>query len=126
MKENMKSPLFIKAKCAIYSLTITESQRIQMEQFLSEMEQKQKKYRYNLLGLIGILLHKGINRKHAYFCSEFVATTLKQGGILVKGKSVHLVRPFDFAECRDFKLVYQGPLQIYLSQVQLNQFPMAS
>lgn len=43
MKENMKSPLFIKAKCAIYSLTITESQRIQMEQFLSEMEQKQKK-----------------------------------------------------------------------------------
>lgn len=116
VKENMRGILFKKAACAVYSLDITESQFQRIKEFLLDVEYEKEKYRYNLLGLIYVLFHKECDRKYAYFCSEFVATALSRGGIMINNKSVHLTRPSDFAECSDLELVYEGPLSAYLLQ----------
>lgn len=119
VKEDMEGFLFRRASCAIYSLDITENQFERIQDFLQEVEREQEKYRYNLLGLIYVFFNKELHREYAYFCSEFVATALNKGGITIQDKSVHLMTPSDFAECEDFQLVYQGPLQAYLLKTRI-------
>ena len=125
VQEDMEGILFRRASCAIYSLEITEDQFERMKEFLLEVEKEKEKYRYNLLGLFYVLFNKERNRDYAYFCSEFVATMLDRGGVPLPKKSAHLVRPYDFAECGQFELVFQGPLQAYLSKTRTPAVHMA-
>ncbi|MGX6444519.1 hypothetical protein ACWM35_15025 [Neobacillus sp. K501] len=115
VREEMKGKLFNKATCAIYSCSVSEFEFEQMQQFVQQIEQQQQNYKYNFIGLFGVLLNKKINRKRAFFCSEFVTTVLNNGGISIKNKPACLVKPGDFMDCHDFRLVYQGQLSSYIS-----------
>ncbi|WP_251525495.1 hypothetical protein [Metabacillus litoralis] len=112
----MNGKLFKRAKCAIYSRTFSELEYKQMNQFVQRIENQQQNYKYNLIGLFGILLNREITRDNAFFCSEFVATTLNNGGISIKSKPASLVKPNDLTECDGFRLVYEGQLSTYLSK----------
>lgn len=110
VRENVKCGLFKNANCKIYSCEITEEQYFKMRNFIQDIEKKQHHYRYNLLGLIGFAFNKPINREHAYFCSEFVATVLQEGEVLESQRSPSLVAPHDLQNVSFFKLTYQGRL----------------
>lgn len=112
----MNGKLFKRAKCAIYSRTFSEFEYKQMNQFVQRVENQQQNYKYNLIGLFGILLNRKMTRENAFFCSEFVATILNNGGISIKSKPASLVKPNDLTECDGFHLVYEGQLSSYLSQ----------
>ena len=116
VKENMNGKLFRRANCAIYSRTFSEFEYKQMNQFVQQVENEQQNYKYNLIGLLGILLNRKMTRENAFFCSEFVATTLNNGGISIKSKPASLVKPNDLTECDGFRLVYEGQLSSYLSE----------
>jgi hypothetical protein len=116
VREDMKGKLFSEATCAIYSCSVSEFEYKQMQRFVHQIEQRQHNYKYNFIGLFGVLLNKKINRKRAFFCSEFVTTVLNSGGISIKNKPACLVKPGDFMDCCDFRLVYQGPLSSYIAQ----------
>ena len=112
----MNGKLFRRAKCAIYSRNFSEFEYKQMNQFVQRIENQQQNYKYNLVGLVGILLNRKMARENAFFCSEFVATILNNGGISIKSKPASLVKPNDLTECAGFRLVYEGQLSSYLSQ----------
>lgn len=116
VKENMNGKLFEQATCAIYSCSISESAYTQMLEVVQEMERQQQNYKYNFIGLFGVLFNKRINRENAYFCSEFVATILNRGGISCKNKPACLVKPNDLIESENVRFVYEGKLQSYLLQ----------
>lgn len=116
VKEDMKGKLFTEATCAIYSCSVSEFEYKKMQKFVQQIEKQQQNYKYNFIGLFGVLLNKKINRKKAFFCSEFVTTILNIGGISIKNKPACLVKPGDFMDCNDFHLVYQGSLSTYISQ----------
>lgn len=116
VKEDMKGKLFTEATCAIYSCSVSEFEYGQMKRFVQQIEQQQQNYKYNFIGLFGVLLNKKINRKRAFFCSEFVTTVLNCGGISIKNRPACLVKPGDFMDFKDFRLVYQGKLSSYISQ----------
>ena len=116
VKESMNGKLFKRAKCAIYSRTFSEFEYKQMKQFVQRVENQQQNYKYNLIGLFGILLNREITRDNAFFCSEFVANALNNGGISIKSKPAGLVKPNDLIECDGFRLVYKGELCTYLSK----------
>jgi hypothetical protein len=122
IKENTQTGLFKQAKCAIYSCTITEDQFQKMNDFIREIEEQNHNYRYNLLGLFAIALNKNIQRKRAFFCSQFVATVLQKSEIIDFRKPISLVTPNDLHESPLFQLVYQGNLVNYLygSKIQLD------
>jgi hypothetical protein len=79
VREDIHSVLFKQAYCAIYSLTITNHEYQKMYQYIQEIAAKKEHYRYNFIGLFGVLFKKPIKRKNAFFCSQFVASVLKQG-----------------------------------------------
>ena len=84
-----------------------------MNHYIKEIETQKEEYRYNLLGLFGFIFNKPIKRKKAFFCSQFVATVLKECNIIDFGKSPSLVAPNDLQKVLKFKFVYEGELKAY-------------
>ncbi|WP_234978353.1 hypothetical protein [Bacillus tuaregi] len=113
VKEDMHGKLFKNAACAIYSCSVSECEYQQMRQLVEQIEQHQKKYKYNFIGLFGVLINKKLRTRKAFFCSEFVATILNAGGISINRKPCSLIKPNDFRECQEFQLLFQGKLKKY-------------
>jgi hypothetical protein len=113
VKEDVKAGLFIQADCAIYSITVTEEQIQKMNHYLQEIEAQKKHYRYNFLGLFGVLFNKSIKRKNAFFCSQFVAFLLKESNIIDFDKPPSLITPHDLQNSSKFQFVYEGKLKNY-------------
>lgn len=113
VKENFNLPLFLHSNIAIYQLKVTEQEYQQLSEKLLLMEAQQDLYRYNFLGLFGVVLNIEFRRNNAFFCSQFVATLLKECGIYHNEKPAGLIRPQDLRNWHELKLFYQGELSEY-------------
>lgn len=116
IKEDMTSDFFYQAGCVIYSFTATDDQWQTMNRYLKNIEAQKEDYRYNCLGLIGFIVNRPINRKKAFFCSQFVASILKECNIVDFGKPLSLIAPDDLQNLSDLQLVYQGELRDYYAK----------
>lgn len=117
VKEKIAEGLFKKASCAIYSFTISDWEYEQMQKKVRQMEAEKELYKYNLLGLFAIIFNYQLNRKYAFFCSQFVATILNEKmGVLDKPAS--LCKPQDLMRMKDLQLIYQGKLHLYPNQAK--------
>jgi hypothetical protein len=123
VEENIRGGIFRNADCAIYCVTITEKQFQTMIGKISEMEEHKEDYRYNLIGLIAVMLNMEIDRKNAFFCSHFVATILEESGIDIKNhKPLSLVTPDDIKESSSLELIYEGKLSSYITNYHQNYY----
>ncbi|NMA94492.1 MAG: hypothetical protein GX974_00450 [Clostridiales bacterium] len=104
---------FPQTSCALYSLTIDEYEYIRLKEELYNFVANSTMYRYNFLGLFGIMIGIPIQRSHKYFCSQFVATLLVNCGVDLFHKSPALVSPMDFRKCSKLNLIYEGNLRAY-------------
>lgn len=118
VKEDIQSILFQRATCAVYSLTVTRVQYQQMKCFIKEMYVQRENYRYHLLGLLGVVLNRPLEKENAFFCSQFVATVFKECGICQFEKEVALVKPADLPVAGAFQLIYTGKLANYTNGIQ--------
>lgn len=71
--------------------------------------------------MIKVLFNKQIHRKNAYFCTQFVASILKESGVELSSKPSCLVTPADLEQAPILKKVYQGYLQSYLNSTHTTQ-----
>lgn len=104
---------FPKTQCALYSLTINRQQYDRLRTELNKFLTNRARYGYNFLGLLGVILGIPIQRSDKYFCSQFVATLLRDSGIYSFEKPTALVSPVDFRKCKKLTLVYKGELKAY-------------
>ncbi|MTI67874.1 MAG: hypothetical protein FH753_14910 [Firmicutes bacterium] len=104
---------FQDTESVIYSLKITEKQYVNLYNCINDFKKDSNRYRYNLLGLIGVTLNRPINRKYHYFCSQFVSSILKKSGVSLFNKPIGLVTPGDFQECLELKPIYSGKLNSF-------------
>ncbi|WP_071394633.1 hypothetical protein [Bacillus tuaregi] len=121
VKEDVKQGLFKQAKCAVYSLTVTEEQIQIMKDYIEEIKGQKESYRYNFLGLLGFILNKPIKRNKAFFCSQFVASVLKRSNTLDFEKPLSLIAPYDLQEVPELRLVYEGKLKAYHQRREGNE-----
>ncbi|WP_188455973.1 hypothetical protein [Virgibacillus oceani] len=112
IQEKIDMGLFEKAVCKIYSCTVTESEFEQMRNKVRQIELKKDMYKYNLFGLFAIIFNLNLSRKNAFFCSQFVATILKEKRGLLN-KSPNLIKPGDLMKLKQLRLIYQGNLSLY-------------
>jgi hypothetical protein len=123
VEENIRGGIFRNADCAIYCITITEKQFQTLIGKINEMEEHKEDYRYNLIGLIAVMLNMEFDRKNAFFCSHFVATILKESGIDIKNqKPLSLVTPDDIKESASLELIYEGKLSSYITDSTDNYY----
>jgi hypothetical protein len=114
VKEDVRTGIFKQADCAIFSIAVTEGQIRKMKHYLQDIESRKKQYRYNFLGLFGVMLNKPLNRKNAFFCSQFVAYVLKESSIMDFEKPLALIAPHDLQCVTTVQFVYEGKLKEYL------------
>lgn len=118
VKEDMTSEMFGKATCALYCCTVDRDTYEQIRKQIQEFEKNKHRYKYNLIGLFGILCNKRIDRKHAFFCTQFVATVLEASGISVSSKPSSLVTPHDLEQAKALQQLYRGSLFHYMSELK--------
>jgi hypothetical protein len=110
VKEDIRSGIFRNATCLLYRCTVSEVDYDRMRKYVQTFEENPDLYKYNLLGLFGILLNKEISRKHAFFCSEFVASVFLENGVNIVEKPSVFTRPSDFSTSGALQLVYFGKM----------------
>ncbi|RDW22344.1 hypothetical protein CWR48_01155 [Oceanobacillus arenosus] len=113
VKEDIHSEFFKKSQSAIYRYQLSEAEYQSIIRNIEEIEARKHDYKYNFIGLFGILLQIEIKRKNAFFCSQFVATVLKDLEKFQFGKPASLTTPTDLRMIEGMQLVYQGRLEDY-------------
>jgi hypothetical protein len=100
-------------RCALLRMQISKQQRANAVQIVQLFQKEKQAYRYNLIGLLGVLMNLDIETKNSYFCSQFVAETLRNIGLSLWEQPSTLVTPNDFLHHPAFETVYEGFLYDY-------------
>ncbi|GKU76336.1 hypothetical protein [Paenibacillus sp. L3-i20] len=104
---------FPNTRCALLRYEVTREERRAIQAAIGRFDCDKERYSYNLVGLIGILLNRDLKIENSYFCSQFVAEALREGGIELWDRSSALVTPNDFLQNDSFETIYEGWLFDY-------------
>lgn len=113
VKEDIRSDFLKDANCAVYKYHIPEADCERVLLKIKEFEEQQDNYKYNFIGLIGVLLQIEINRENALFCSQFVATVLQETEAFQFTKPTCFMTPADIRNQAGLELIYRGKLGDY-------------
>lgn len=116
VQENISGELLRDADCAIYSFKVKVEEYEEIRRKIKEIEVSKSLYRYNFIGLLGILFNIEINRQHAFFCSQFVAYVTKDIESLQIDKPICFATPGDIRDREGMDLVYYGKLGAYRAE----------
>lgn len=122
LREGATAGLFTNATCAIYTCQVTEQEYSRMQEKIRQMERQKDLYKYNLIGLFGIAMNIKIEREHAFFCSQFVATIMNecQSSLRV---APYFAQPHHFEQHTSLKLKFKGNLQTYVCSKRNQEVP---
>ena len=109
-----------KTPCALYCVEVPTEVFENAQSEVEKMYEEQKKYKYNYLGLLLCWFGIAKVRKNRFFCSEFVAHTLKTTGALNIEKPPSLFRPVDFQGIQNLNLLYEGNIGGLRNKILIN------
>lgn len=113
VKEDMHNHLFQRAHCAVYKCSVTPEGYSAIRALIDEMELQHDQYTYNLSGLFGVVMNRGVERKNSFFCSQFIAELLKRGGVRISDKPASLIMPRDIFYSDELQFLYSGMMTGY-------------
>ncbi len=105
--------LFKNTKCKVYSLQVTKEQHEKVKETIEEFTNEKSLYRFNVVGLIGTMVNRPINREYHYFCSQFVGKALLDSGIYDFKKDIGLIKPIEFKNIPNLIPIFEGKLSDY-------------
>jgi hypothetical protein len=111
VEENLYDGVYKKFKssiCIIYKVKVTERQYEKLQNEIESFIYSKIHYRYNFIGLFGVLLNKPLKRENHYFCSQFVSEVLINSGIYSPNKIPELIKPIDLTSIENKELIYEG------------------
>jgi hypothetical protein len=99
---------FSGSECLIYRLKVTEEQYDTLEDEINRFLIEKGKYKYNFLGLFGVLFNKSVERRNYYFCTQFVSEVLIKTNIYSTVKNPALIRTDDLISIEEKEIIYEG------------------
>ena len=99
---------------------ITEDQKEKIMENQEQFKSEKASYRYNYLGILGVMCQRSVERRYNYFCSQFVSYVLRKAGISLIMKKPGLTCPRDFRMCDDLEIIYVGKLRNYRNYLKLH------
>lgn len=116
IEEDITSGVFgrdVDTVCRVCRLCVTETQYNKIRNIIEDFKKESSYYKYNYLGIVGVMCNKAVERKYNYFCSQFVYYVLENAGVEMFGKEPGLTRPEDFRQWDKLELIYEGKLIDY-------------
>ncbi|MCU6711790.1 hypothetical protein M6D81_24115 [Paenibacillus sp. J5C_2022] len=120
VREDVRNTFFEDSMCAIYRIRVGYNTYNSIRAEIQHFMRNQEKYRYNLIGMLGVVFNVEWERKNRYFCSQFVTTVFARSGVNLVSKSPLLVTPGDLQKTSVMELVYHGRLHAYAGCDQLS------
>lgn len=99
--------------CKVQRLWLTSVQYKKLLKVLNKFKKDTSFYKYNYLGIFGVMFGRPIERQYNYFCSQFVYYVLQKSGVSLFDKKPGLVKPEDFRVWDGFETIYEGKLNEY-------------
>lgn len=99
---------FPDCKCLIYRIKVSEEQYFSLQEQVNEFLQEKKKYRYNFLGLFGVIFNKPLKRRNHYFCSQFISQILIKSGVFHSTKVPELISTEELLSMENKEIIYKG------------------
>ncbi len=99
--------------CLILRIWVTADEFKRIRRILSGFWQNKNLYKYNYIGIAGVMFGKAVERRYNYFCSQFVYSVLQRAGVELFKKKPGLVRPEDFRVWDVPEVIYEGKLNHY-------------
>ncbi|KMT22951.1 hypothetical protein [Clostridium cylindrosporum] len=116
VREDLNSGVYKKydnTKCVIYELDVTEETYENIKKLINVFEEHKHTYKYNFIGLPLILFNIPYKRERHFVCSQFVAYVLLESGAAELDKEFTMVKPRDFLNIVNKRLIYNGFLRQY-------------
>ena len=110
LKHNQKIP------CGLYKLEVTDEQYNTACEYVENMFKNKKNHKFNLVGLVTCKFGIPLKRKNKMFCSEFVASTLKECGA-VDFENPSLIQPVDLMEIAGIECLHKGTINTLASYI---------
>lgn len=110
----------VQTTCRIGRLRVTKEQYEKIKEILEQFKSEKAFYRYNYLGILGVMCQRSVERRYNYFCSQFVSYVLRKAGISLIMKKPGLTCPRDFRMCDDLEIIYEGKLRNYRNYLKLH------
>lgn len=103
----------VNTTCMVMRLRVTPNEHKNIIKILDRFKKNSAIYKYNYLGIVGVMINKSVERPYNYFCSQFVYFVLDKAGVPLFNKPSGLVRPEDFRTWEGLEVVYEGRLHDY-------------
>ena len=110
---------------SVYEVIITDEQYKSMQTAVRTMYQTRKEYKFNFIGVFCVMFNKQIKRKKALYCAEFVRYALNTGNIELNYLP-EVIKPEDFKQIRNSKLIYKGKLKEYKNRIRCLEAPQVN
>ena len=91
---------------------VGEEKYAEIHDFVMNMWENKKKYRYNYIGLWVAAFNIPRKKKNCFYCSEFVAHVLSECGVVEKDFFKPIIEPIHFLGI-PHRVIYEGKLQEY-------------
>ncbi len=95
----------------IYALQIEDEQYEKLKKLIFKIQDNRKEYSFNVLGLFAAGIHIRLKYKKSFYCAEFVKYVLDKSK--VNNNLPDPIKPEDFKELRNAKVIYNGLLRDY-------------
>lgn len=105
---------FKNTSCSIKCLEISDDQYYELRRLIRKFEKRKKVYSFNVVGLFAVALNLKVKKANSFYCAEFVKYALEQAHIVEELPEI--IRPEDFNNIKESKIVYEGLLQKYAIQ----------
>lgn len=120
IKEDIRTGMFEQnqkySRIAVMQLEVTSEQYNRVMEKMDWYWEHREDYSFNFVGLASMLfVGRGIAPKNQFFCSQWVASVLKESGIdIFDGRDPRNIKPFDFYGILKNNIIYEGPTTGYL------------
>lgn len=114
VSESIKDGVYTRFKDATFALYRLKVTPEEYDRFLYELDhfnENKLQYRYNFIGLFSAKAGYSLDRKNAYFCSQFAAKIFQSAGIYQFEKKHGLISPMDFLDIGGLELMNEGVLK---------------
>lgn len=114
VKEDIRTKIFAlnkeKSIISVMELPVSAEQYEKIDEIIEYYWSRRDELKFNFAGLASMLFcGRGVTSKDRFFCSQWVATVLKEAGLdLFNGKEPHNIRPFDFYGLLKENIIYEG------------------
>ena len=98
---------------------ITEEQYEILKREIRKFTENEKKYGYNIFGLIPLNFNIRFERKNHFVCSQFVGRILQEAGIYNQDKNYSLIKPNDISKIYGLNKVYEGKMTYLVDKYSL-------